>query len=392
MRLGGGGIAPARRWACTLVVATSFALITGPSGASDSPTQPEAPDPRIEAIADALTGGRVGDAQRLMAAATEDGERALVFVRLIEVLLGRGETAAAGEVALGAAESWSKEQSWSEVVTLLEVTTPRLPAEARLFALLGRALARTERHASAVGVLERARALRPLDLESRYYLATAYWESADYDRAEATLRSGLQDSRGAFLWRHQLGRLLLWRGRFGEAVDTLGPAVTSRPDKIDVRLDLARALEGTGDAAGAIGAYREVLTRNPDLAPAQWALAQLLLRQGQRDAARTPLAAFQRLSEAARVRTERDSVARARLDQGWDHLRRGEPDAAELVFREVGDTVEAWRGLAAAHGARGRHDDAVTALERAVGLAPDDAGLRRQLANARYAAQGPGGS
>lgn len=381
----------APRWVHALSLAASMVLVTSPPEASGQ-AQPEPTDPRIEAVADALTDGRVGDAQRLMAAATEGTERATVFLRLVEVLLGRGNTDAAQEVALGAAESWSKEQSWSDVATLLEHTVPQLPAEARLFALLGRALARTERHASAVGALERASTMRPLDLESRYYLATAYWESADYDRAEATLRAGLDDSRGAFLWRHQLGRLLLWRGRFTGAVEILRTAATLRPKKVDVRLDLARALEGAGDAQAAIEAYRQVVDRDPELAPAQWALAQLLLRNGQREAAKVPLAAFQQLNADARVRTERDSVARARLDQGWDHLRRGELDAAEALFREVGDTMEAWRGLATVHGARGRHDQAVTALERAVVLAPDDAGLRRQLADARYAAQASGGS
>jgi hypothetical protein len=113
-------------------------------------------------------------------------------------------------------------------------------------------------------------------------------------------------------------------------------------------------------------------------------LARLRLEAGQD--ATSELDAY----EAARRRQQRqrrkEGLERARLDEGWDLFRGGQPAAARAHFATLPVSVESLCGVAFASSELGEHAAAAAALERAVQLAPERQDLREQLAAERRAA------
>lgn len=292
------------------------------------------------------------------------GEAAAVLGELGEGLLGTGQHAAAAEV-LGEAVAFGVEG-------------------AGLHALLGKALLFAQSPQAAIAPLERARALGDASLLTRLYLAAALWESGRPDDAETHYRE-LAGSGNAVAV-HQLGRLLLWQGRFADAVPLLERAVAQRPAAADVRFDLAQALAGTDDAGAALAAYRRTVELAPDHYKAHYGLARVLARLGEAEAAREAMATYQRLYAAEQEATRRENLERARLDRGWKAIEDGDYQAAIRHFEGLGATPETLAGIAAAWRRLGEPRRAAEQLERAVALAPEREDLRRLLAEARLAA------
>jgi len=269
------------------------------------------------------------------------------------------------------------------------------PDDARLQALLGRALSLSDRYGEAAEALERAVAGGADDLRTLLFLGSALWESGRPEEADPVLERAAAASRGTgaeFLAHHQLGRLRLWAGRPEAALPALERAVALRPDAPTPRLDLARALDGAGRTEEAVAAYRAVLERAPDSHHARWGLAQALLRLGRRDEAAVELAAYRELYAANQERTRQIMLQRSEIDRGWHLIGAGRPGEAEAVFRDLiashGEGVDPLLGLARALAGQGDHAGAAGALERAVSLAPDREDLRRLLAQERLAAEG----
>ena len=233
------------------------------------------------------------------------------------------------------------------------------PDDPRAQALLGRTLALAERFGEAAQVLGRAVELGAGDVRTLLYLGSALWESGDPAAADPVLERAADAAAGTgaeLLARNQLGRLRLWAGRPAEAIPSLERALALRPDAVDVRLDLARALDGAGRAEESIAAYRKVIEASPESHHARWGLAQVLARAGRRDEAAEELAAYQRLYAADQERTRR--------------IRR----------------IESLVDLARTRALEGDHAGAAEALEGAVALDPDDEHLRRLLREQRMAA------
>ncbi|RMH23149.1 MAG: tetratricopeptide repeat protein [Acidobacteria bacterium] len=367
--------------AAGLVAGVLLAGVLGAAGDDELPAL-------LDRAAAALVAGRLDQAQELLAAAAEGGGRLAAFDGLAQRLAAAGQRRQALSILLGTATAWLRQGAAGDAAALLARAVELAPQEARAHALYGEALAKEERHASAAEHLERALALGWDALDSRFYLAAALWEIGRYADAERQYRAGLEASGGAFPWRHQLGRLLLFQGRDEEAAALLEAAAAERPSAADVVLDLALACERSGRGERALEAYRRAVALAPDLARAHYGLAQLLLRRGEAGAARPHLEAFERLYREGRERVRREALEQARRDRAWELLRNGDAEAAAERFRALGDSVEALRGLATALRAAGRPEAAAAALERAVELAPDDPALRRELAAARLLAGG----
>ncbi len=257
------------------------------------------------------------------------------------------------------------------------------PESAAAWALLGRARVLARRYVTAEPALERAVALAPEDLRSRLYLAAAYWENGRLDEAEGAFRAALERSGGGFVPLYQLGRLLLWRGAAAEAAQVLARAAAIEPGAADVALDLARALERSGDLEAARGAFWRAVELAPSDALARYGLARLLARLGERQTAAREMEVYRKLYEADQERVRREGLAQAGLDLGRELLRTGRPREAVAHLTALPASADALAVLALAHRAAGDRAAALDAIERAVGLAPAREDLRARLAEMR---------
>jgi tetratricopeptide (TPR) repeat protein len=265
---------------------------------------------------------------------------------------------------------------------------PTLTADVE--ALLGRALVLTDHYAEAADHLGRSVSLGHADVGTLLYLGSAQWESQQLEPAVASLRRAAERATGTsadFLAHHQLGRLLLWMGRAGDAVEPLERAVSLRGDAFDARLDLARALDRSGALDRAVTVYGQALEMNPSSHHAHWGMAQALLRLGRRDEAQEHLAVYRRLYEENKQRTQESILTDARMARARELFEERKLDEAEQIVASLPETAETLEALARIRATAGNLDGAVTALERAVAIAPDRDDLRRLLAEARLLAQ-----
>lgn len=278
-----------------------------------------------------------------------------------------------------------------EPAQALELATAALalePGSARGHGLAGRAAAQAGRPELAVEHLGRALQLGQEDLRLRLYFASALWETARYDEAEAAFREACRaagtGSRGAVAW-HQLGRFLLWLGRSAEALEPLEHAASLTPLSPDVALDFARALDLEHDPRTP-AAFARAVELAPQSPRARWGLGQSLIAAGRREEGTAALTVYEDLYRREQETVRAEGLARAALDQAWALLRAGDATAARNAFARIGDGAEALEGLASAESALGRHSEAVLILERALRRFPGHETLVRLRDRERLAA------
>ncbi len=304
---------------------------------------------------------------------------------------GRQREAAAGLRRLG--EGLLAAGRYRDAVEVFEEGVAFDPQAATLRVALGRALMLDQRFGAAAQHLARGLELGGGGMGGagavaiRIYLGLAQWESGQVDAAEATLRSVAES--GSPVARQQLGRILLFRGAYGEAVALLRAAAKANPRSADAQLDWARALEGAGQSAPALAAYERVIALAADRYPPHYSRARLLMQLGRRDEAKEEMARYQELYQQSQLQLRDEGMVRARLNRGWELLADQQPQRAGELFAALGDHVDALVGLSLAHSARGLHLAAVVSLERAVTLAPDRQDLRMMLSEERQAAAVP---
>jgi tetratricopeptide (TPR) repeat protein len=263
------------------------------------------------------------------------------------------------------------------------------PNSAAARAALGYAELRATDYAAAVRDLRRAIELGQSGAAVQLYLGAALWESGQLEEAERIYRRLLDREPTARVPTvRALGGLLLWQGRYEDAVPILEEAARAEASSAAVQFDLARALAGAGRDAEAIAAYRRVVELAPRMPAARYGLATLLARAGETAASREQFDVFQQLHEAEREATRREGMLQAKIDRGWELMRDGRWMEAAEHFRSLEPTPDTLAGLAAALSAAADPRGAAAALERALALAPEREDLRRQLADVLAAAQG----
>jgi predicted Zn-dependent protease len=185
----------------------------------------------------------------------------------------------------------------------------------------------------------------------------------DPARAAALARGVVAAMPGHPLAAMVLGCALRLSGDAAGAVAALRPIAAARPDDPQIASEWGQALLAAGDAAGAVAPLRLATRAMPGLTVAWHALARALRQSGAGDeawiadagavsaASRDPL-----LVEAARVMTA------------------GDPDRAEALIRRflaaIPDDAAAIRLLGELAWRRGRGDEAIVHVARAVELAP----------------------
>ena len=364
MRYGG-------RW---LILVLVFTL--GPPAAADNKTLLAEAQAALEkqdaATAEALF-------RQLLA---EDSDLLPAYLGLAEAVARQERRPEAVTILVQLGEGLLRAGVYESAIDALQQAVEMAPDSGTAHALLGRAASQERRYVEAAARLERAVALGTSDLRTLLYLGAAHWENGDAGRAETAYRRAVVIGGSSFLPLHHLGRLLSWQGRSTEAIEVLERAARMA-SAADVELDLARALLAAGEIERAVAAFRRVVTLSPPRPHGRYGLAQALTRAGRSEDARAELEVYRELYAAEQQRVRAEELAKARLGHGWELLRSRRTAAALAHFESLPLSADALVGVAAVHRATGAGAAAITALKRAVELAPDRGDLRLRLAEAR---------
>jgi len=321
----------------------------------------------------------------------EDPDRFEALVGWARSLAAQGRGNEALPSLLRAGERRMAAGGYGEAVELFELATVLDPDSAENQARLGRALILDRRYLSAEQPLRQALNEGERRPEWVLQLAGVLWEKGDLDEAEDLYREALERVPTASVTWYQLGRFLLWRGRYEEAAATLTRAQELGATGFAIELDRGRALEAwareLGSEEGSGGEQREVLERAlaafwlaveqaPEHSGIRYGLARALERLGDREEAQRQLEIYQRLHREDQARTREKGLTQARLDQAYDLLRHNQAREAIEILESLPQSVEVLQALAIAHREDGDPQAALLAIERALALAPDRPDLR----------------
>lgn len=260
-------------------------------------------------------------------------------------------------------------------------------------------LVRDGRFPEAASLVEEARSLG-LDAAPLHRILGDVWMRAGrYEEALAEFRAGLSlvpDSTGL---RLREAEALLWVGDLAGSTDLIQALLAENPDQPLLVLRQLRTIALASRSDEAIRGLRDLIAREPQLAPAHFLLGVLeLARQRPAEAARSLQIATDRLTGRSRLEARRllgearlllgefDSAiaeAEAALVQDPQHLRTrivlaqallgaGSAQRAETVLRQSdGDSAQLEAALARVYVETQRLERAQAAVERALALEPD---------------------
>lgn len=224
-------------------------------------------------------------------------------------------------------------------VLFLERAVGLDPELASARAALGHAFLQSQHYRDAETQLLRAIELGETSPRARLFLAAALWELGAYDEAE-TVYGKLLDLAGpsATAARRSLGALRVFRGDYAAAIPLLGAALGADADSIQLRYDLARALEGAKRTTEAIELYVTVIEGAPDFLQAHYRLARLYRLAGESGRAARHFDRFTVLHAEHQANTRAGGRLTAQLNQGWSQYRRGDVAAAVATIERLLET------------------------------------------------------
>ena len=287
------------------------------------------------------------------------------------------------------ADGWIAAGRLGEAEQILTAAVERFPRAGTAWSMLGRARLLEGRYEDGLGALEQAIELGVGDVRTLLYLGSAFWETGAPRAAEEAFRRAMTASGGDVLPTHQLGRLLLWQGRYGEAVEVLRRAVDGG-DSLVMRYDLAQAELGAGRTAAAVETFGEVVKAEPRYSRAYWGLGRALARLGRREEAEVALETFRRLYEADQAATRDAGLAAAAVDGAHHLVVTGDPEGALARLESQPHSVDVLLARARALIAMGREAAAMEALEKVLAHEPDRVDVRRLLDEVRLSLEEAG--
>ena len=373
-----------------LILALEFC----PTAALRAEFSPPAADQTLDVETELDSARRALESSRLDQA--EQGYRRLIaydpgfadaYQGLARVLVARGLRAEAVALLLQAGKGLIEARDMTAGKAFLEEAVAVDPASAAAHLALGHAYLVDNEFPQAVIHLQRAIELGEHGLTAGIYLGSALWENGQLEAAENVYRETLERHPNHALTQRSLGGLLLWQGRYAEAVPLLQRAAAQSFSSPELQYDLASALAGAGQVETALEAYRRTIELAPDLAQAHYGYAVLLARSGKREPAARELAEFRRLQAQAAEKTDQEYLRNARLNYGWNLLSEGKAAEAVQYFESLPPSRDRLVGLAKALSATGDHRRAIGALEQALLLSPGDRSIEMRLLDERLAAE-----
>ena len=209
--------------------------------------------------------------------------------------------------------------------------------------------------------LRALRLFRDRDLDGAIRLLTRLSRAARPEGANVL-------ERRSFNVEYFLGRSLVEKGRYAEAVPHLEGALTMAPTSVPAHVFLAQALGGARRPADALAVIDKGLLRAPDNPELLQARGGLLLRRGDLAGARAALE-MARERDPASVSLRVDLATVYRNQGSLDQAGAAVAEALRLEPRSPQALVE----RALVQGALGREAEAVAALRQALEAVPDHA-------------------
>ncbi len=240
---------------------------------------------------------------------------------------------------------------------------------------LGVALQKAGRTGEAVEALRRAVEADP-DLPGPYNnLGLLYRHQGKSEEARRILETGISMAPRSAILHNSLGSLHHDAGRVDEAIEAFERALEMDPDYVESLSNLAVAYQEKRDAGKTAEYLGRLLELEPDNHEARLSRALALLTQKR----------FQEATETLEALLGRDPQNVGGLIMlGEIHLRREEHrQAAEFLERASrldGEIPRLWNDLARCYLALGRGEEARRALQRSLGLDPNQPAIARRLA------------
>ncbi|MCY3928050.1 MAG: tetratricopeptide repeat protein [Acidobacteria bacterium] len=194
------------------------------------------------------------------------------------------------------------------------------PDNAEAWVRLGNALLVERSFRAAEEPLRRAVNLEPSNAEARFALASALWENNRPEEAELHAREAATLLPASPATHRLLGGVLLWRGEYLRAAESLERSVSLSEPDAEKLLELARAWEGAAGAepgkseellTRAESAYRRATAMAPEHSEAVYGLAQVLRQLGRPEEAAAQMTKYQTLYE----RDQQDTRERGRASE-----------------------------------------------------------------------------
>jgi tetratricopeptide (TPR) repeat protein len=153
------------------------------------------------------------------------------------------------------------------------------------FCNLGEAYRRASKPDQALGMFEKAVAIKPEYLLAHLGIANVFRDQKRRPEAISRYRLALALNPKFAEAYHYLGVILLEQGRQAEAIAYLRKATSLKPDYNEAQLALAHALDSDGLVDEAIETYLSILEKSPRVGAAHNNVANLLKTQGNIDEA-----------------------------------------------------------------------------------------------------------
>lgn len=179
-----------------------------------------------------------------------------------------------------------QDESYAEAIPKLEAVIRMDPSLVAAWADLGWCYWRTGRVADAETLWNQLLKLNPESAVPYNLLAQIELDRHNLEAAEARLRKSLELDPSPFEIRYALALALAWQARTFDALPLLQQLIREEPDRVDVRIELARALRATQQYEEAAAQWAQVCAVLPDLPEHRRAYAACLLASGDLDAAR----------------------------------------------------------------------------------------------------------
>jgi tetratricopeptide (TPR) repeat protein len=151
--------------------------------------------------------------------------------------------------------------------------------------------ARLGKSAQAEQALKKALVADPVNAEANFNYGLLMAEKGDMAAAEQALRTALKTEPNMAAAAYNLG-VILGRDRVDEAILFCRRAVAAAPGDVKYASTLVYYLNQINDTAGAVDVLRKTIARRPASADPYVMLIELLIKQGQQDAARQVLQEF----------------------------------------------------------------------------------------------------
>lgn len=222
---------------------------------------------------------------------------------------------------------------------------------------------------------QRAAKLAPADPEVWHLLGMCALQAGNPALAARHLRACIERRPDFAEARNHLGVALRRSGRHAESVEAFRGALAVKERYVEAAYNLGLACEAVGDLAAAEQAYRQALQWRPDDFNSASNLGNLLRGAGRPDEALPLLERAQRLRPGLAQANGNLALLLGDLGRHDEAVRH-----AQAATMQEPTQPQWWRALGVAERLRKNVEPAITALRRALALAPDDAVTRAELA------------